>query len=294
MTDVRRRQFLTVADLEKEDLEHWDWPHYEEDESPKETAISYATHNEKDEDPDELTEEEVSPLTVKELDELHQQAKEEGFHAGKEEGFNVGKEEGLKKGIEEGREQGNAQGYAEGYAAGQSQVSEEILRMTSLIEKLARPIEQVDQNVEKQLVDMTLALVKEVINVELKTNPQIILSTLREAVNSLPVSEQKIDIYLNPDDFNIVEQHYNKEAQQERNWHFIEEPQLVLGDIQVVCNQSQVDYNIQDRISNLFRQFHAANDNLNKTQNMTPDVKENAVPDAGENRTREQNDDSTS
>lgn len=265
MTEVRRQQFLTVADLEKEDLEHWDWPDYEDDKPPKETAINYPSP-EKEKAEDELSEDEVSPLTVQELDELQQHAKEEGFALGKEEGFSVGKEEGLAQGIEEGKEQGHAQGYAEGYAAGQSKVNEEVQKITALIEGLTGPIQQVDQQVENQLVEMTLAMVREVIKVELTTNPQVILSTLREAVESLPISEQRIDIYLHPDDIAIIEQHYSKEAQQERKWHLIAEPQLSVGDIQVICHQSQVDYNMQQRVANFMRQFYAANDQVNKPQ----------------------------
>lgn len=276
MTDKRRQQFLTVADLEKEDLELWDWPDYEQDFPQKETAVSYSTPNENKPE-DELSEEEVSPLTVQELDELHQQAKEEGFALGKEEGFSVGKEEGVAQGIEEGKEQGLAQGYAEGYAAGQSKVNEEILKMTTLINGLTRPLEQVDLHVEQQLVEMTLALVKEVINVELTTNPQIILSALREVVNSLPISEQRVDVYLNPQDLEIVGQHYNKDAQQERNWHLIAEPQLSIGDIQVICHQSQVDYNMQQRVNNVIRQFYAANNKINKPKQVNIDTVTNAT-----------------
>lgn len=271
MTDIRKQKFLTVADLEKVDLEHWDWPDYEQDQPPKETAISYAASNAESAE-DELSEEEVSPLTVQELDELHQQAKEEGFNLGKEEGFALGKEEGIAQGVEEGKEQGLAQGYAEGYAAGQDQINKEVQKMLALIEGLTQPIKQVDQEVEKQLVEMTLTLVREIINVELTTNQGIILSTLRDVVQSLPMSEQRVDVYLNPDDLKIVEQHYNKEAQQERNWHLIAEPQLSIGDIQVTCHQSQVDYNMQERVNSVMHQFYAANDQINRSQQIETDV----------------------
>ncbi|GAL14747.1 flagellar assembly protein FliH [Vibrio astriarenae] len=40
--------------------------------------------------------------------------------------------------------------------------------------------------VEKQLVDMVLTIAREVVHVEVQTNPQVILDTIKESVDVLP------------------------------------------------------------------------------------------------------------
>ena len=70
-----------------------------------------------------------------------------------------------------------------------------------MLDKLSQPIQLVDQLVEKQLVDMVLALTKEVVHLEVQTNPQIILDTLKQSIDVLPITGREVTIKLNPQCF---------------------------------------------------------------------------------------------
>ncbi len=115
-----------------------------------------------------------------------------------------------------------------------------------------------------QILIVACELAKAVIQTEVKTNPQVILNTLKEAIASLPMSDRKVTVYLHPDDLKIVQLAYSEDAIKEQSWHLIADPSLDLADIQVACVDSKIDYKLSDRISAALDRF--------LLQNATPEV----------------------
>ncbi|MDO6705191.1 flagellar assembly protein FliH [Photobacterium sp. 1_MG-2023] len=258
MTMERRRGFVRLSGHQAEELERWAYPDYsDEDQGPVENALNY--------DPSWRPREPVSeepepqPLTAADLEDIRQSAYEEGVEegraAGHAEGFEAGHQEGLAAGHLEGMEAGRE----EGLAVGQGTIDEHVASLNAIIEKLATPLQQVDQAVEQLMVEMVVALTRELIRVEVQTNPQMILSTVREAVASLPLASQHITVQLHPEDLALIQAAYSTQELENRRWQLQSEPGLSRGDVQIAAGDSTVDFCIEERIRHLLAQFLGMN-----------------------------------
>lgn len=257
----RRRGFLRVSEHQAQELERWAYPDYSpEHEGMAENALNY--------DPDWQVEPlddepELPPLTAADLDDIRHSAYEEGIAegraAGHSEGFEQGQQQGLEQGQQQGLEQGLAQGLAQGLEQGKAQIDEQVGYLTQLVEKLATPLQQVDSAVEQQLVQLVTSLARELVQVELKTNPQVILQTLREGIAALPMAGQQTTIQLHPDDLDIIKQAYGAESLAERHWTLQAEPAMNRGDLFVASGNSTVDYQMENRLRHQLEQFVGLN-----------------------------------
>ncbi|AJR09555.1 flagellar assembly protein FliH [Photobacterium gaetbulicola] len=257
----RRRGFLRVSEHQAQELERWAYPDYSpEHEGMAENALNY----EPDWQVEPLDDEpELPPLTAADLDDIRHSAYEEGIAegraAGHSEGFEQGQQQGLEQGQQQGLEQGLAQGLAQGLEQGKAQIDEQVGYLTQLAEKLATPLQQVDDAVEQQLVQLVTSLARELVQVELKTNPQVILQTLREGIAALPMAGQQTTIQLHPDDLDIIKQAYGTENLAERHWTLQAEPALNRGDLFVESGNSTVDYQMENRLRHMLEQFVGLN-----------------------------------
>ncbi len=108
--------------------------------------------------------------------------------------------------------------------------------------------------VEKQLVDMVLTMVKEVVHVEVQTNPQIILDTVKESVESLPISGHANHFKLNPEDaFAIIRSAHGDSELECNGIDLVVEPALNRGDVQIEAGESSVNYRMEDRAKTWFK-----------------------------------------
>ena len=110
-----------------------------------------------------------------------------------------------------------------------------------------------------QMLDLVIQVSRSVIQTEVKTNPQVILNTLKEAVEALPQVERTVSIYLHPHDLAVVQSAYGVAALADRDWRLIDDPSLNIGDIQVACVDSRIDYRMEDRIAQCFQRFLTQN-----------------------------------
>ncbi|PSW19542.1 flagellar assembly protein FliH [Photobacterium sanctipauli] len=262
MTTERRRGFMRVAEHQAEELERWAYPDYA-DENPQVTdnALNYDPqwHSQPMEEEEEQG---PPPLTAADLEEIRQSAYEEGLAEGREAGLVQGLEQGTAQGLEQGLAQGLEQGLAQGLEQGQQRIDEQVGFLTQLVEKMANPLQQVDSAVEEQVIQMVTSLARELIRVEVQTNPQVILNTVREVVATLPVAGQQITLSLHPDDLALVKDAYGEDNLAERKWSLQAEPAMSRGDLQVHSGDSSVDYQLEERIRHLLKQFSGINSQL--------------------------------
>ncbi|WP_087021518.1 flagellar assembly protein FliH [Thaumasiovibrio subtropicus] len=252
----RRRGYIRVTEEQNPELAKWDLPDYGEvDELPRETALNYDPNWQAPEPEPEEQEEMPAPLTAADLDTIRQSAYDEGFADGQAKGYQAGFEAGEPEGHAKGLETGQAEGLEKGLEEGQATITAQAEQLVTLADKLAAPMAQVDEQVEKEMVNLVMQLASELFQVELQTNPQIILKTLREAIASLPIAGRKTSLQLHPEDLALVEEAYGKANLEGRNWVLIAEPALQRGDVVVQAQDSQVDYLMANRVKELLHNF---------------------------------------
>jgi flagellar assembly protein FliH len=199
--------------------------------------------------------EEIKPLTAEDIEQIRQAAYEEGLQQGKDEGFSQGYQEGREQGYQDGLQQGQAEGKKQGLAEGESLIQHQLLELKQLLEQLQAPLQQVDLQVQQAMLDLSLAMAQAVVEVEVSINPQFILSTLRQAIDALPLQSTDVRILLAPDDFAVVKQHYSDADLQERGWVMQVEPALARGDIRLQAGDSIVERPLKQRLKQSLEHF---------------------------------------
>jgi flagellar assembly protein FliH len=205
-------------------------------------------------------EEEIKPLTAEDIEQIRQAAFDEGLGQGKEEGFSQGYAEGREQGYQDGLQQGQAEGRKTGLAEGEQLIRDQLAQLQLLIEQLQQPLQQIDQRVEQSLLDLAIAMAQAVVAVEVKTNPQVILQTLRQAIDALPLKANQIQIRLHPQDLAVIMAHYSVEDLAERQWQLRAEPALALGDIRIDAGDSSVERQLKHRLQHSLEHFLQSSD----------------------------------
>ncbi len=170
----------------------------------------------------------IMPPTANQMQSLHQDAYDEGFE--------MGRKEGLDKGYQEGREQA------------ESELREKIQHLASLCQVMAKPIEQLDDDIEHNIAELTLAIARQLVRREIKLEPGEIVAVVREAVTALPISARNPRIFLHPEDMQLVRSALSI-GEDEQSWRLEEDLLLSRGDCRVETESSYIDATIEARLS---------------------------------------------
>jgi flagellar assembly protein FliH len=159
-------------------------------------------------------------LTASQLEELQQQAQQEGYQAG----------------------------YQEGLAKARGEIKAKVERLERIFNLLHKPLATLDDEVEQQLLALAVAVARQIIRRELRTDPGQIVAAVREAVGSLPLAARQVRIHLHPEDAALVRGALVP-AETERGWQLVDDPVLQRGDCKVLSDTSQVDASVERRLA---------------------------------------------
>jgi flagellar assembly protein FliH len=249
-----KSQSVKVTSVDSfDDAKTWDLPSINSDVQSNGTNAFNKTRTWKYEPPE--IEEDLVPLTAEVIESIRAAAYDEGFALGKQEGYNAGLEEGKQEGLELGTREGKEQGLADGMLAGQEQMDELARSWQSIIDQTANPLAQVSQELENELVILTVKLAKAVINVEVTTQNDVLLSAISEGIKVLPIQESQYQFQMNPVDVAMVKGHFGDHVIAENNWRLIENPAIERGGCELSTQSNAVDMSIQRRTADVFIQF---------------------------------------
>jgi len=152
-------------------------------------------------------------------------------------------------------QESEARGYQAGLAKAQaeSQVSLDALnarvaQLDSILQLLGQPLQQLDGEVEKELLHLTLAVGKQLARRELRVDPTQVIGIIRESLAQLPASARDVRIHLHPEDAVTVRERL-AEPTNERAWAIVEDPTLSRGGCMVRTENSQIDVRLDSRIN---------------------------------------------
>lgn len=149
---------------------------------------------------------------------------------------------------QEAFDQGFNQGYTEGMNQAQKDASDNLKYLRSLISALAMPLRELDKQVVDELVDLSMAVARQIIRRELKTSPGEIVAVVKEAVSLLPVGASDISLELHPEDAALV-RNALLPPDADTAWQITEDPLLSRGGCRVSTNTSSIDATVENRIN---------------------------------------------
>jgi flagellar assembly protein FliH len=144
-------------------------------------------------------------------------------------------------------EHGFKDGHVEGVRKGEAELAKRInevdvklAALDAIMGALAKPLEDLDQQVEQELTRLTLTIAKHLVRRELKMDPTQVIGIIRHTVSLLPLSARKIKIHLHPDDAAIVREKLAR-ASGEQEWQLAEDPLMARGGCRLTTENSSVD-----------------------------------------------------
>ncbi|QSA98540.1 flagellar assembly protein FliH [Methylococcus sp. EFPC2] len=186
-----------------------------------------------------VVEEEVETaprLTVEDIEAMQRQAHDEAAALGREEG----RAEGYREGYEAGR--------LEGLAHAETEHREQGARLQAILMALDEPLSRVNDEVVDELGALAVAMARQLVRRELRTDPGQIIAVVREALSALPGSGRKVSLHLHPDDAELV-RHAMSLDENEHSWRLLEDPLLTRGGCQISTENSRIDASVEKRMA---------------------------------------------
>ncbi|SER12723.1 flagellar assembly protein FliH [Nitrosomonas sp. Nm51] len=170
------------------------------------------------------------------------QETESVIQAAKEDGLKQGYEEGYKNGFQEGR----SHGHQEGRQQGESEVKAELNQINSVFNNLNEQIQSIEQQIAQDILALAISLTKKMITQALTIHPELILPIVKEAARHLPGSEQRLRLFLNPEDAKIIRQYLSEKSPQE-SWTIHEDTHQERGGCRLEADGSEIDASLETR-----------------------------------------------
>lgn len=140
------------------------------------------------------------------------------------------------------------QGLAEGREAGRGELRAQVERLSGMFYDLAKPFDALDTEVERELLTLAMALARQIVRRELKTDPTQIIGIIRDAIAALPVAAREVRVHLHPEDAAIVRQNLAP-TESERAWTIVEDPVMARGGCQITTATSRIDARLETRLA---------------------------------------------
>ena len=153
-----------------------------------------------------------------------------------------------KQAFKEAYDEGFKQGRQDGMASGKGEVEYKGKLLAEMLESLAHPFEQLDENVEQQLVSLSLAIARQLVRRELKADPGQVIGVVHEALAVLPVGSQDVKVCLHPDDV-VLMRDAIAQSESDRNWSLVDDPSLTRGDCRILTKVSQIEATLEKRLA---------------------------------------------
>ncbi len=190
----------------------------------------------------------LDAVPVRDIDQEIAAARKEGFKVGSEAGFQKGRERGISEGLQQGKARAEKSGSL--IEIERQQLQARTQHLEQLLAVLADPVSQLDKEVEDQLVELVLAVSRQLIRRELKADPGQIIAVVREAVSLLPVAAREYRLALHPEDAALVrEALVMDDGKGDRPWTLVEDPTLTRGGCRVVSETSYIDATVERQLA---------------------------------------------
>ncbi len=159
----------------------------------------------------------------------------------------AGKLEELQK---EAYDEAFQRGMNEGLEAGKAEAARRTARLDELLKALSEPFDQMDDEVAKQLVELSMSVVRQLFRREIRLNPTHVIGVVREAIQCLPMASRNVQVHLHPDDASLIRETLTP-AEGEPAWVVVEDPLMSKGGCRISTENSNIDATAETRLNAL-------------------------------------------
>ena len=147
------------------------------------------------------------------------------------------------------------QAYEAGMQRGMQEAEQETLRqrqlLQSAIELLDAPINRIDDQVESLIISLVQTFTQKLLSHEVTTNPELLVTILKQVVELLPKNNEKVSVSAHPDDIALLEQAIKEGSVNTQNCEFIPNEKLHRGELKVATAQTSIEAIVAKQIENV-------------------------------------------
>lgn len=141
--------------------------------------------------------------------------------------------------LQEIQNQARDEGYQAAYTEGSRRIS-------TLLNSLTQALQLTDQKIAQDLLNLSLEVARQMVQQVIKTNPEVLLNTIREALASLPHFNQGAHLILHPDDAAMVREQMGEQLGHS-GWKIFEDALITPGGVRIETAHSQIDATLENR-----------------------------------------------
>ncbi|RUO71422.1 flagellar assembly protein FliH [Pseudidiomarina salinarum] len=171
---------------------------------------------------------------------------------------NKAHQEGLARGQQEGYAQGYEKGLEEGRLAADKELKDTLDQtlapLGNLIGEVDRALNQLDDNVSEQLVQLALAVGRQLAGEAMQASPETVLALVREMLHAEPMLTEKPVLILHPDDLKLVAEHLDNEVATV-GWKLRPDERIERGGCRLVSTTGELDATQETRWQRIIQQL---------------------------------------
>lgn len=156
------------------------------------------------------------------------------------------RQEASLMGEREGHQQGLARGHDEGYAAGLALAREQAQSLQALMQTLPAALRAAEREIADDLLTLALDIARQMVRQALVVEPQLMLTLVRELLNTEPALNGTPRLLLHADDAALVQQHLADDLQT-AGWRIRTDLSITRGGCKVHAASGALDATLETR-----------------------------------------------
>lgn len=135
------------------------------------------------------------------------------------------------------------EGWQAGLEEGRAAVSARLATLNKAIEQASGLLADTEATLALRLLNLVIAMSREVIRAELKLQPEALLVVVREALAVMPGGSEPPNIHLHPDDIAWMREDPGANGA----WQLVPDPAMTRGSCRIELGDSVVESELEDR-----------------------------------------------
>lgn len=162
-------------------------------------------------------------------------------------------EKGFNEGVEKGKISGESLGYKNGQERAEQEYSDKLLifqkNLASSLENIELFKEKILNNAKSDTLELAIMMAKKIIAREISLNPKVLISMVEDSLQSI-IAKDKLNIFLNKDDYEIIKDEKFTFANAEK-MVLTADSQLKRGEIRIESDLEQLNYSVDKNVDKL-------------------------------------------
>jgi flagellar assembly protein FliH len=136
------------------------------------------------------------------------------------------------------------EGWQAGLEEGRATINARLATLNKMIEQASGLLGQTEEALAPRLLDLVVAMAREVVRAELRLQPESLIAVVREAIAAMPTGSEAPSIHLHPDDAAWMRE---DPAAADGAWQLVADPAVSRGSCRIEMGDSMVESDLAER-----------------------------------------------